>query len=664
MLATPPIVPSRLGASLVSMSRWNKVALMISADLISLPLCFTIAMLLRLGSFDFIAHYSFAPNIFIALATILVFAITGLYGAIIRFIDQRLLATTGAGLAIVVLAVYVLSSYFGTRGIPQNALMIYWFIAFSYVVSSRLLARNLLRQSRSVAIGDISARVAIYGAGMGGSKLAEAMRASGKYVPVCFFDDKRALDNRNVAGLKVYHSAHLVKTVNQRRIGLIVIAIPSATPEQRMQIMYRAQMTGAKVKILSNLMEMTDREINSHSIREIKIEDLLGRKPIQPQIDLFAKCVRGQNILVTGAGGSIGSELCRQIMTQSPREVHLLDHSEHNLYNIEQELALHYPEASIHPHLGSVCDAILVERIVCTARIDTIYHAAAYKHVPLVEHNLAEGVRNNVLGAEAVANAAGKFHVKTCVLVSTDKAVRPTSMMGASKRVAELIFQGAAIRYGGWTKFCMVRFGNVLGSSGSVVPLFLSQIERGGPVTITDREVVRYFMSITEAAQLVMQAGAMATGGDVFVMDMGEPVKIVDLARTMIAMCGLTEKSKSNPNGDIEIQFIGLRPGEKLYEELFAGNDAIPSKHPRIMTTTEYVIEPDALSRQVAYLLVACSTNDKVMIRNLVSKLVVGYKPSQTDDSEASDQVAATSAEVYQYPFVTRIPHRAMAADG
>ncbi len=606
---------------------------MLSVDLISLPICFMIAMLLRVGDFGIAMRYGFAPYILITLITIPVFAMTGLYGAVIRFIDRCLLTATGIGLAIVVAIVYILSASFNYKGLPHTALMIYGFIAFSYVVSSRLVARALLRNTNTEMRRATQCNVAIYGAGEAGVKLALAMRVGDKYRAVCFFDDRRALHNRNVAGLKVFHSDGLVAMVRERHVALIVVAIPSATPEQRRQIMYTANKAGVPVKTLFSLVELEEEKISTQSIREFKIEDLLGREPIRPQLDLFAKCVHARNILVTGAGGSIGSELCRQIMTQNPRRLHLLDHSEHALYNIEQELRRSFPGLAIQPHLGSVCDARLVERVMGEGKIDTVYHAAAYKHVPLVEDNMAEGIRNNILGAEVVANAAEKFHIKTCVLVSTDKAVRPTSIMGASKRIAELIFQAAAIRAKHDTKFCMVRFGNVLGSSGSVVPLFKRQIEHGGPITVTHPDVVRYFMSIPEAAQLVIQAGAMAVGGDVFVMDMGEQVKIVDLARTMIAMCGLKEKDKNNPDGDIEVRFIGLRPGEKLYEELFAGDDEIPSKHPRILTTTEYVIDPDVLAQQIAYLMVACNTNDKAMIRLLVQKLVKGYAPRMPDDA-------------------------------
>jgi FlaA1/EpsC-like NDP-sugar epimerase len=632
MFTTSTLSPTaRLGMRLISMNRAAKIAVMLAADLISLPFCSVIAMLLRLGDINATLNYGAAPHILIALITVPVFAMTGLYGAVIRFIDHRLLSAIGIGLAIVVASAYASSSFFSYRGLPHSALMIYWFIAFSYVVTSRLMARSLLRSSNPARDHKPESTVAIYGAGEAGVKLALAMRVSDKYRPVCFFDDKRALDNRNAAGLRIFHSDRLADVVNQRHISLIVIAIPSAAPDQRREIMVKAHKTNASVKILRNLMELGDEEITTQSIREIKVEDLLGREPILPHPDLFAKCVRRQNVLVTGAGGSIGGELCRQIMTLSPTELHLLDHSEHALYTIDQDLKNRFPGMTIRPHLGSVCNAGLVARIMSEAHIDTVYHAAAYKHVPLVECNMAEGVRNNVLGAQVIADAAERFHVKTCVLVSSDKAVRPTSMMGASKRVAELIFQAAGLKAGNGTRFCMVRFGNVLGSSGSVIPLFRHQIEHGGPITVTHRDVVRYFMSIPEAAQLVMQAGAMAVGGDVFVMDMGKPVKIVDLARTMISMYGLVEKDQDHPGGDIEIRYVGLRDGEKLFEELFVADNAIPSKHPRINTTTEYVMKPEVLAQQIAYLMVACATNDTAMIKSLIKELVRGYAPDSTD---------------------------------
>lgn len=647
-----------LRRELLSLRRTSKVMLMLGMDSLALPCCFQLAMLLRGGPTDFLFD-GWATSIVVAAASMLAFRAAGLYDAVIRFIDLRLLGSTGLGLGTVVLACYAAAAYFSYHGIPHTALVIYWFIALSYVALSRMSARMLLCEGGALQPRDAVRTVAIYGAGTAGVKLALAMRRSGKYRPLCFFDDMAGLDRRNVAGLTVFHSSRIAEVIDRRRIDMVVIAIPSATSDQRRDILYRTRQCNAPVKTLYSMMELADAGITTHSIRDVKIEDLLGRPPIRPHPDLFAKCVRGKNVLVTGAGGSIGSELCRQIMSVGPGTLHMLDHSEYALYAVEQELAERFPGKSMRCHLGSACDADVVERILRDNAIDTIYHAAAYKHVPLVEGNVAEGVRNNVLGAQVVADAAAKFKVKTCVLISTDKAVRPTSIMGASKRIAELIFQAAAMRSGGSTVFCMVRFGNVLGSSGSVIPLFKKQIAQGGPVTITHPDVIRYFMSIPEAAQLVMQAGAMATGGDVFVMDMGEQVRIADLARTLIAMCGLSEKTPSNPDGDIEIRFVGLRPGEKLYEELFAGNDAVPSRHPRIMTTSEYVVEPEQLRQQLAYLLLACSSNDRNMILFLVQKLVRGYTPhSMTARSQdrAADAEAAGDSVSGTVPDLSAIP--------
>lgn len=626
------------------MRRTTKIGLMLAADMVALPVCYMLAILLRTGDTGAVLRTGITPYLVVVAITLTAFAATGLYGAVIRFIDQSVLAAAGISLALAISLTWLVFALLpaSTRytEITHYDLMNYWFNAFLYVVSSRLVARSLLRDIKVNKRRQSGPVVAIYGAGEAGVKLAQAMRASDKYRLACFFDDKPALDNRTVAGLKVFHSERVAERVRHHHVELIVIAIPSATPEQRKAIMVRAHKSGAAVKTLCNLMELADEHISTRSIREMKIDDLLGREPIQPDTALFRKCVHQRSILVTGAGGSIGSELCRQVMQLAPRQLHLIDHSEYALYQIEQELKARFPGMQVQAHLGSACDMSLVDRVVCDFKVETIYHAAAYKHVPLVEANMAAGVRNNILSAQVVANAAEKFKVKTCVLVSSDKAVRPTNMMGASKRIAELIFQAAALKSRNGTKYCMVRFGNVLGSSGSVVPLFQRQIEKGGPITVTHPEVVRYFMSIPEATQLVIQAGAMAVGGDVFVMDMGAPVRILDLARTMIAMCGLTERCPANPQGDIDIQFVGLRPGEKLYEELFAGNDAIPSKHPRIMTTTEYVIDPDTLAQQVAYLMVACATNDTAMIRQLVKKLVRGYVPAESSPPEPSASAA------------------------
>ena len=610
----------------------------ITADLMAMPVCFLIAMLLRLGDFNAAASYGVTPYIVVGLLTVGVFIVSGLYRAVIRFIDQTLLRSSGIGLALAVVGTYAVTFFWQSPTLPRSALTIYWFVAFSYVVASRLAIRTFLRQHIAPRLTHQNV-IAIYGAGKTGAKLAQAIRFSDKYRAVCFFDEKESLNNHNVAGLKVFHTSLMPTLVQELGIGLIVMAIPNAPAAHRRRIMHDANEAGIKVRTLRSVIELADETISPQSIREIKLEDLLGREPVPPQVDLFARCVQGKNVLVTGAGGSIGSELCRQIMAQKPSALHLLDHSEYALYTIEQELRARFPAVAIHPCLGSVCDVRIVESVMQEGRINTVYHAAAYKHVPLVEANMAEGIRNNVTGAQVIAAAAGRFHVQTCVLISTDKAVRPTNIMGASKRIAELIFQAAAQKAGTATTFCMVRFGNVLGSSGSVVPLFRKQIEEGGPITITHPEIVRYFMLIPEAAQLVIQAGAMAKGGEVFVLDMGEPIKIVDLARTMIDMAGLEEKSEDNPDGDIEIRYVGLRPGEKLYEELLIGNEAEGSAHPRIMRTTEYSFAPEMLSRLIGDLELACGSGDDAAIKLAMREIVREYGPQSVPQSDRESRM-------------------------
>ena len=649
---------SQLCASIVSLHRAAKVGLAVAVDLVALPVCFLIAMILRGGDLQLAKQFGPGSYLLVAVLTIAAFWLSDLYRAVIRFIDHRLLTLTGLALAIAVLCAYLTLVILNEARFPRSALAIYWFIAFSYVVMSRIGVRKLLRSKRGPWAGNALA-VAIFGAGEAGARLAQTMRDGDDYRPLCFFDDKRALNERTVAGLRVFHTSRLVELGAALGIRTIVIALPAAAPERLRDLMQRLGQAGVPTKILTRLVDLADDKAHDKAqdkttlrdaIREIKFEDLLGRPPVPPRLDLFARCVRGKGVLVTGAGGSIGSELCRQIVTLSPARLHLIDHSEYALYTIRQELAARFPDLPIHAHLGSVCNADLVERVLAGGGtgtgtgIDTIYHAAAYKHVPLVETNIVEGLRNNVLGAQIIAAGAARHGVQTCVLISSDKAVRPTNIMGASKRIAELIFQAAATRAGGGkgaanasghgsgngagTTFCMVRFGNVLGSSGSVIPLFQRQITRGGPVTITHPEVSRYFMLIPEAAQLVIQAGAMAKGGDVFVLDMGEPVRILDLARTMIAMHGLTERTSQQPRGDIDIQFVGLFPGEKLHEELLTDGTVFPSEHPRIMRMKESALRPSVLETCITCLMMACETHERGPIESMVKAIVSEYLPS------------------------------------
>lgn len=632
---------SQFCARMVSLHRRTKIAMMVSADLIALPFCFLVAMLLRGGDLKLASHFGPASYVLVAVVTIAAFSVSDLYRAVIRFIDQRLLSVTGLALAIAILCAYIVMFAINEERFPRSALAIYWFIVFSYVVASRVGMRNFLRKldARQRCAAEV---VAIYGASEAGARLAQAMRGSDEYRPVCFFDDKHALSERNVAGLRVFHTDRLAEIVQTMAIRSIVLALPSVSPERLRDIMQRLAQAGVSTKILSRLVDLADDKVSPReTIRELKFEDLLGRPPVPPRVDLFARCVRGKTVLVTGAGGSIGSELCRQIVTIAPSRLHLLDHSEFALYTIRQELATRFPDIPIEAHLGSVCNADLVERVLRDGKVDTIYHAAAYKHVPLVETNIVEGLRNNVVGAQVIASQAARQRIETCVLISSDKAVRPTNIMGASKRIAELIFQAAAARHGAHTTFCMVRFGNVLGSSGSVIPLFQRQIARGGPLTITHPEVSRYFMLIPEAAQLVIQAGAMAKGGDVFVLDMGEPVRIVDLARTMIALHGLTEKSAQNPAGDIEIRYVGLFPGEKLHEELLTDGVVFPSDHPRIMRMKENALHPSVLETFITCLMMACETHERAMIESMVKAIVTEYTPQLAPAAPAPAPVPA-----------------------
>jgi FlaA1/EpsC-like NDP-sugar epimerase len=466
------------------------------------------------------------------------------------------------------------------------------------------------------------------------------MQLSPDHLALCFLDDRADLQHKIVAGLPVYSPSTLGDAIFRHELEEIVLAIPSASSAQKRRLIERVEGAGLPVKILPGLFELVDGKAGMSDIREVDVADLLGRDPVPPDPALFARNIAGKVVLVTGAGGSIGSELCRQIASQRPLKLLLLDHSEFALYTIEHELRESWPGIELVACLGSVLDERLIRALLRTHLVRTIYHAAAYKHVPIVEVNMQQGLLNNVFGTLVIARAALDAEVETCILISTDKAVRPTNVMGASKRAAELIFQAAALRSGARTMFSMVRFGNVLGSSGSVVPLFRRQIEAGGPVTITHPDIIRYFMLIGEAAQLVVQSGAMARGGDVFVLDMGEPVRIADLARTMIHLSGLTERTPEHVDGDIPIEYIGLRPGEKLYEELLIGESVVPSGHPRIMCARERHIEPALLDKMLESLRTACEANDHATMLRQLRNLVPEYRSADEVNAEASASLA------------------------
>jgi FlaA1/EpsC-like NDP-sugar epimerase len=633
------LTASRLGRRMAALSGRGKLALSLLADGIFLPICALIAVAMGPLSLFGALDIHFSIYLFAGASTMVILGFTGLYRSVVRFIDFQSVAVTSMALAGVVCVLYVFAKLGKSSVLPASSVLSYWFVAFAYLLTSRLLARMLL-QSGLKRAGRPRHRTLIYGAGNAGVELARAMHLSLDYQAMCFVDDAPALWGRIVAGLRVFKPNELALAIRRFDIEQIVVAMPSAAASERRALIKRIETFGLPVKMLPGLAQLVSGHASVADIRDIDVSDLLGRDPVTPDAELFSRNIRNKVVLVTGAAGSIGSELCRQVLTQAPRQLVVLDHSEFGLYTIEQELRQLQPETKLQVVLGSVTDEGLLVRTMEEHGVHTVYHAAAYKHVPIVESNVRQGVHNNVFGTLAVARAAAKCKLECCVLVSTDKAVRPTNVMGASKRVAELIFQAAAVAKDSPTVFSMVRFGNVLGSSGSVVPLFKRQIEDGGPITITHPDIIRYFMLIPEAAQLVIQAGAMAKGGEVFVLDMGEPVKIADLARTMLRLYGLSEKTSDTPEGDIELRFVGLRAGEKLYEELLIGDKTLPSRHPRIMCAMERHIESALLEKMLAALRKACEGHDEEAVLRQIRNLVPEFRPPEEVNREGVRQHA------------------------
>lgn len=517
--------------------------------------------------------------------TLYIFTRLGLYRAVIRYIGQHAL---GAVLAGIVSSAIILALLFSVLKVEDKGSLIFVYALMALISSGgvRLLARMFLVQRNN----GHKERVLIYGAGSSGRQLAQALMNGEQYHPVVFIDDDTTLQRSTIMGIPVGSPAQIATLIKSQRVSRILLALPSVGRGRRREVIDALEELPIPVQSIPGMSDLVDGKMRIDELQDVKIEDLLGRDPVTPKEKLMLANTRGKVVMVTGAGGSIGSELCRQIIQGEPKTLVLFELSEFGLYSIEQELAgiITQQKLSVDlvPVLGNAQRRNRMETVMKTFGVNTVYHAAAYKHVPLVEFNVVEGVRNNVFGTWCTAEAAIAAGVETFVLVSTDKAVRPTNVMGASKRLAELVLQALAQRQQ-QTRFCMVRFGNVLGSSGSVVPLFREQIRRGGPVTVTHKDIIRYFMTIPEAAQLVIQAGAMGNGGDVFVLDMGEPVKIADLARRMIHLMGLEVKDEVHPNGDIEILYAGLRPGEKLYEELLIGENVRETEHPRIMAADE-----------------------------------------------------------------------------
>lgn len=619
----------------LALPRRTKQLISIAIDQMLLMGAFWSAVALRFETWtpDIASYYG--QMVAAPLLAIPVFIRFGLYRAVIRFMEDRVLYVVAGGVTLSVLLLAAGLMLTHAVNVSRGVLGIYWLLAILYVGATRFLARSFfLRADRGRRHRK---RVAIYGAGRAGTQLALALSAGHEYLPVVFFDDDPAMQKTEVAGLHVYSPDDLDPVLDHRQVDEVLLAIPSTSRIRRLEIIEHLEAMHCKVKIVPGMSDVVSGNIAVDSIRDVEIDDLLGRESVVPDDGLFKQCILGKVVLVSGAGGSIGSELCRQIIRLRPMRLVLMELSEFALYTIEQELlslcmrdAL---QAEIVPVLGTVMHPHRNERIMRSFGVQTVYHAAAYKHVPLVEHNPVEGIRNNAIGTQHLAEAAMAAGVETFVLISTDKAVRPTNVMGASKRLAELILQ-ALSRKGDGTRFCMVRFGNVLGSSGSVVPLFKKQIAAGGPITLTHADITRYFMTIPEAAQLVIQAGSMGQGGEVYVLDMGKPVKIIDLARRMVHLSGLEIRDKAHPDGDIAIDIIGLRPGEKLFEELLIGENVEGTAHPLIMRAYEHELPWESLSERLAELDTACRTFDYEKTLQLLGALVREYAPARHGDEQ------------------------------
>ncbi|MNF50505.1 UDP-N-acetyl-alpha-D-glucosamine C6 dehydratase [compost metagenome] len=643
---------------LLSLPRRYKRLIQVLTDIGLVMIALWLAFLVRLGIAAPLNPFLTHTWLFIAapLVAVPIFIRFGMYRAVMRYFGNDALITIikAVTLSSLLLALVVYWYREPAVNVPRSVVFNYWWLSLVLIGGLRLAMRQYFLGDWYVAShampfaakDDGLPRVAVYGAGAAGNQLVAALRMGRAMRPVAFIDDDNSIATRTIAGLQVYKPKHIQQLIDQTGAQEVLLAIPSASRIRRREILATLEGYPLHVRSVPGFMDLASGRVKVDDIQEVDIADLLGRDAVPPRKELFERCIRNKVVMVTGAGGSIGSELCRQILGCGPRTLILFEHSEFNLYNIQIELERRITREShnIHlvPILGSVRNIARLLDVMRTWEVDTVYHAAAYKHVPIVEHNIAEGVLNNVMGTLYTSQAAVQAGVENFVLISTDKAVRPTNVMGGTKRLSEMTLQAlsresAPVMFGdseavhrvNKTRFTMVRFGNVLGSSGSVIPLFREQIKRGGPVTVTHPNITRYFMTIPEAAQLVIQAGSMGQGGDVFVLDMGQPVKIAELAEKMVHLSGLTVRSEKNANGDIAIEFSGLRPGEKLYEELLIGDNVSPTEHPMIMRANEEHLSWDIFKRVLSDLFSAVESDDYVRVRQLLRETVNGYTPEE-----------------------------------
>ncbi|HID82991.1 MAG TPA: polysaccharide biosynthesis protein [Chromatiales bacterium] len=636
--------------TLLNIPPFFKKLLLFSIDGIAIPFSLWLALSLRYGKIytDF-AYTSFLVFAGLTVLSLSVFVSIGMHRAVLRYAGLKMLETVGVGV-LASTGILIALVFLGQEaGFPRSVFIIYGALLFILVGGVRILALRLLGASKSHF--NKGKPVAIYGAGDGGRQLVGLLHNGSEYTPVAFLDDDAQLQGRDVEGLKVFDPSESEELNFLQRKGVeeILLAIPSASMDQRKKIIKRLEPLPFYVRTVPDFQKIMSGKAQLDQLEELRLEDLLGRDPVAPDKALLGKCISGKPVLVTGAGGSIGSELCRQIFALNPTVLVLFEQSEFALYQIEHELRqmriINGHDLEIIPVLGSVTHKNRLQNILSAYAVETVYHAAAYKHVPLVEHNPAEGVANNVFGTLQATEAAIQAGVSDFVLISTDKAVRPANVMGATKRMAEMVLQALQESHPEIT-LSMVRFGNVLGSSGSVVPLFRKQIKMGGPITVTHADVIRYFMTIPEAVQLVIQAGAIAQGGDVFVLDMGEPVKILDLAKQMIHLAGLKVQDEENPEGDIAIKFTGLRPGEKLYEELLIGENVSGTRHPMIMRAEEEMLPWNELEQLLVDMKQCMKEHDIDKLRALLLEAVKGYQPQHDIEDHIWKKNRSRTAQV------------------
>ena len=624
-------MPVNIKKSLLNKPRGQKRLLLLALDALLIPLIVWMAYSLRFNA-PFLPS---GPEWFIfPLAVVLatpIFMRMGLYRAVLKYFRSQAIASIVVATLFSTIAWVGAVKLLSLASIPASVAILVWLGTFTLITSTRLSAQRWLYGDKRDRRNPLSKRVLIYGAGDAGTQLATVLKTDPSYSLVGFVDDDASLKGWNILGLNVSSPRDIEKLINKKAVNEIILAMPSAGHKTRQIILNELESLSVNVRSIPAFADLASGKLKTSDIKDIDINDLLGRDVIEPDSTLLPANIKNKVVMVTGAGGSIGSELCRQIIALSPTKLILLEQSEFALYQIEQELEeliiKNGYSVCLNKVLGSITNPVLLRRLFENKSVQTIYHAAAYKHVPLVEENPVAGLSNNVYGTQLLAEHALEGKVETFILISTDKAVRPTNVMGCSKRIAEMVLQALAEREGCNTTFSMVRFGNVLGSSGSVVPKFRQQIAEGGPITVTHKDITRFFMSIPEAVQLVIQAGAMAKGGEVFVLDMGKSVKITGMARKMVKLAGLTVKDEDNPNGDIELEYSGLRPGEKLYEELLIGDNVSGTQHERIMQANEIHMTQQTLQAHLDSLKEAMSNAKSEKIKKELALFVDGYVP-------------------------------------